>query len=123
MRRSMRHLSLAAAALLGLGALSAPALAQEADTIVDEDLVWVEGHYGVDGEWIEGYWRDQSRDGFERFVEAVRHLARDYGLFYAEVYETMAREPDGTLASDDYVHPNDEGHRVIAAAFAAAVKV
>ena len=65
----------------------------------------------------------QSRDGFERFVEAVRQLARDYGLFYAEVYETMARELDGTLASDDFLHPNDAGHQVIAAAFASAVKV
>lgn len=65
----------------------------------------------------------QTREGFERFVEAVRELAREYGLFYAEVYEAMAREPDGTLATDDFIHPNDEGHRLIAAAFAAALTV
>ena len=65
----------------------------------------------------------QNRGGFERFVEAVRHLANAFGLFYAEVYEAMAREPDGALASADFVHPNDEGHRLIAAAFASALKV
>ena len=62
----------------------------------------------------------QSRHGFERYVDAVRRLATDYGLFYAEVYESMARETDGALASNDLVHPNDDGHRLIAAAFASA---
>ena len=35
----------------------------------NDDYVWVEGHYGVDGEWIEGYWRERSKDGFV-WVEA-----------------------------------------------------
>lgn len=62
----------------------------------------------------------QSRTGFEDFVRVTRGLATEFGLFYAAVYESMADAPDGTMASADRVHPNDAGHRVIAAAFAAA---
>jgi lysophospholipase L1-like esterase len=64
----------------------------------------------------------QSRLGFERFVYVVRRLADDYGLFYAPVYEAMARETGSSLASEDWVHPNDDGHGVIARAFATATK-
>jgi lysophospholipase L1-like esterase len=59
----------------------------------------------------------QSRAGFERYVDAVRALATEFGLHYAPVYETMARQPQGTLSSPDVTHPNDDGHRVIAEAF------
>lgn len=62
----------------------------------------------------------QSRAGFEAYVDAVRGLARDYGLFYAPVYEAMAACRDGSLASPDVVHPNDAGHALIAATFASA---
>jgi lysophospholipase L1-like esterase len=65
----------------------------------------------------------QSRSAFEAYVGAVRGLATAYGLFYAAVYEAMAAYPDGTLASPDITHPNDEGHRVIADAFASASKI
>jgi lysophospholipase L1-like esterase len=62
----------------------------------------------------------QTRAGFEAYVEVVATLAAEYGLFYAGVYEAMAAHPDGALASPDITHPNDDGHRVIAAAFASA---
>ena len=62
----------------------------------------------------------QSRAGFERYVDAVRALAGQFGLFYAPVYEAMAEHPQGALSAPDVTHPNDEGHRVIAAAFAGA---
>jgi lysophospholipase L1-like esterase len=64
----------------------------------------------------------QTRGGFEAYVEAVRSVAAEFGVFYAAVYEAMAREPDGSLASADLVHPNDRGHGLIATAFAAAVR-
>lgn len=64
----------------------------------------------------------QSRAGFEVYVDATRDLAASYGLFYARVYESMVAHPDGALASADITHPNDEGHRVIASAFASAVR-
>jgi lysophospholipase L1-like esterase len=63
----------------------------------------------------------QTRAGFEAYVTAVRGLAAEYGLFYAAVYEAMASQPDGRLASSDITHPNDEGHRAIATAFASAL--
>jgi len=62
----------------------------------------------------------QDRAGFERYVHAVRSLAAQYELFYAPVYEAMAAHEDGVLASDDIVHPNDEGHAVISRAFQTA---
>lgn len=62
----------------------------------------------------------QTRAGFERYVDAVRALAIEFGLRYAPVYEAMSRYPQGALSSDDITHPNDEGHSVIAEAFALA---
>ena len=64
----------------------------------------------------------QTRAGFESFVDAVRNLAAEHDLFYAAVYETMAEAPDGALASDDLIHPNDAGHCAIATAFATALQ-
>ncbi|HEY4200680.1 MAG TPA: SGNH/GDSL hydrolase family protein [Devosiaceae bacterium] len=63
----------------------------------------------------------QSRAGFERYVAAVRLVAEEFGLPYAAVYEAMAACPHGSLSSPDVTHPNDDGHRVIAMAFADAV--
>lgn len=62
----------------------------------------------------------QTRDVFETFVAAVRHLAAEYGTFYAPVYERMRRRGEDALTAPDGTHPNDEGHAVIAAAFAEA---
>lgn len=62
----------------------------------------------------------QTRSGFERYVAAVKAVAAEFGLYYAPVYEAMAARPDGALSSPDVTHPNDEGHRVIAQAFATA---
>ncbi len=59
----------------------------------------------------------QTRQGFERYVEAVRELARQFPVFYAPVYERMMEHGDGLLASPDITHPNDSGHRVIFEAF------
>ncbi|MET3896572.1 lysophospholipase L1-like esterase [Devosia sp. UYZn731] len=63
---------------------------------------------------------EQTRAGFERFVEAVKALATEFSVNYAPVYEAMSRYPDGALNSDDVTHPNDAGHRIIADAFARA---
>lgn len=62
----------------------------------------------------------QTRSGFERHVAAVKAVAAEFGLYYAPVYEAMAAHPDGALSSPDVTHPNDDGHRVIAEAFATA---
>lgn len=62
----------------------------------------------------------QTRRGFEDFVAAVASLAREYGAFYAPVYERMRDCGEDRLASPDVTHPNDEGHRIIADAFTAA---
>jgi lysophospholipase L1-like esterase len=62
----------------------------------------------------------QTRRGFETFVEAVAGLAGEYRTFYAPVYERMRAYGEERLASPDVTHPNDEGHRVIAIAFATA---
>ncbi|MBU1176432.1 MAG: SGNH/GDSL hydrolase family protein [Alphaproteobacteria bacterium] len=59
----------------------------------------------------------QTRDGFGAYVGVVGAIARQFGLAYAPVYEVMAARPDGSLASPDVTHPNDEGHRLIARAF------
>lgn len=59
----------------------------------------------------------QTRSGFERYVEVVRDLAKQFSVFYAPVYERMAAYGDADLASPDITHPNDVGHRVIAEAF------
>lgn len=64
----------------------------------------------------------QARAGFETFVQTVRDLAREFGTFYAPIYETMAVFPDGDLASPDITHPNDKGHRTIAQAVLAATR-
>lgn len=62
----------------------------------------------------------QTRAGFEAYRDAVRELAAAYGVFYAAVYEAMAERGDGRLASPDITHPNDDGHAIIAEAFAVA---
>lgn len=59
----------------------------------------------------------QTREGFEAYVDTVRSIAGRFGLHYAPVYEIMAQQPDGNLASPDITHPNDAGHRLIARAF------
>jgi lysophospholipase L1-like esterase len=62
----------------------------------------------------------QTRAGFEAYVDVVRELAQNFGVFYAPVYETMREHGDGALASPDITHPNDAGHAAIAAAFLGA---
>ena len=62
----------------------------------------------------------QSRDGYEAYIGSVRSLARDFGTFYAPVHERMTAEGGDALVLPDCVHPNPDGHAVIANAFAAA---
>lgn len=63
----------------------------------------------------------QTRQGFEVYVQTVRELAQRFRIFYAPVYERMKTYDDGALASPDFTHPNDAGHRVICEAFRDAV--
>ncbi|MGM4913075.1 SGNH/GDSL hydrolase family protein [Rhizobium sp. 768_B6_N1_8] len=63
----------------------------------------------------------QTRQGFEVYVQTVRELAQNFRIFYAPVYERMKAYGDGALASPDFTHPNDAGHRVICEAFRDAV--
>lgn len=63
----------------------------------------------------------QTRQGFEVYVRTVRELAQRFRVFYAPVYERMKAYGDGPLASPDFTHPNDAGHRVIYEAFRDAV--
>ena len=64
----------------------------------------------------------QTRAGFERYVEAARSLAAEFGVYYAPVYEAMRVYGEGELMSDDVTHPNDAGHAVIGAAFRLAMR-
>ena len=66
--------------------------------------VWVEGHYGADGEWIEGYWRDSEREGFQ-WVEpyeddegAVEGHWEPLEARDGYVYEWGNRDEDGAYA-------------------------
>jgi len=65
----------------------------------------------------------QTRAQFQTYVEAVKALAEEFGTFYAPVNERMQREGGDALLSDDYVHPNDEGHAKIAQIFASATRL
>jgi lysophospholipase L1-like esterase len=62
----------------------------------------------------------QTREQFERYVDTIHAMARSFGTFYAPVNELMQAQGGDTLILPDFVHPNAEGHAVIAAAFAAA---
>lgn len=62
----------------------------------------------------------QSREAFEAYVGIVRSLAREFGVFYAPVNESMQAHGGDALVLPDHVHPNPAGHRVIATAFADA---
>jgi lysophospholipase L1-like esterase len=64
----------------------------------------------------------QTRIGFERYVEAARSLAAEFGVYYAPVYEVMRDYREGVLMSDDVTHPNDAGHAVIGTAFRLAMR-
>lgn len=65
----------------------------------------------------------QSREGFEAFVAAVHELARETGVFYAPVYDSMKAERGDSLVLADLIHPNPAGHAVIADAFANACHI
>ena len=74
--------------------------------------------FDVGGDAFSG----QSRAEYDRHVACVRAIATRFGTFYAPVNEaTAARAEDLILA--DKIHPNHEGHAVIAAAFASAHKI
>ncbi|MDT1061191.1 SGNH/GDSL hydrolase family protein [Paracoccus sp. CPCC 101403] len=55
----------------------------------------------------------QTRSGFEAYVTAARVVASDYGVLYFDAYAYMAANGGAALISDDFIHPTDEGHRVI----------
>jgi lysophospholipase L1-like esterase len=65
----------------------------------------------------------QTRTGFELYVEAVRSVAAEFGVYYAPVYEAMRDHDEGELMSADVTHPNDAGHAVIARAFQLATRI
>jgi lysophospholipase L1-like esterase len=65
----------------------------------------------------------QSRQEFQRYVRAVKSMARDTGTYYAPVNERMAEEGGDALILEDHVHPNAAGHATIAAAFAGATQL
>jgi len=58
-------------------------------------------------------WEHADRQRIEQFDALVREIAQSNGLVFADVYAAMAR--DDSLIHDDHCHPNDAGHRVIAA--------
>jgi lysophospholipase L1-like esterase len=64
----------------------------------------------------------QSRATYQGYAALVRSLAAEFGCFYAAVNERMASEGGDALILPDNVHPNAEGHRVIAAAFRDATR-
>lgn len=64
----------------------------------------------------------QSRQQFQRYVEAVKAIAGEASTFYAPVNERMATEGGNALICDDHVHPNEAGHARITEIFAAATR-
>jgi len=62
----------------------------------------------------------QTRAGFLLYVEAVRRLAREYGVYLADAYAAMLANGGDALIGSDDIHPEDPGHLVIANAILAA---
>ena len=65
----------------------------------------------------------QSRAEFQRYAEAVKSLARAAGTYYAPVNERLGAADLESLILPDHVHPNADGHAVIAATFAEATRL
>jgi lysophospholipase L1-like esterase len=101
-----------------LAALTANGYAEEAIAIGSPPHIPDAG-FSVGSDGFAG----QRRDVFQSYVETVRTIAREAGVFYAAVNERMVAEGGDRLLSPDHVHPNDQGHAVIAAAFAAAQRL
>lgn len=58
----------------------------------------------------------------QSFITATQTVATTFGAFFANPYSVMAAEGAGLLISSDALHPNNGGHRVLAATVGAAVK-
>jgi lysophospholipase L1-like esterase len=65
----------------------------------------------------------QSRVQFGRYADAVKSIAQVTGTYYAPVNERMAEAGGDALILPDHVHPNADGHAVIASTFAEATRL
>ena len=65
----------------------------------------------------------QTRAEFRRYVEAVKPIAQAAGTYYAPVNERMRKAGADALILPDHVHPNADGHAIIATAFAEATRL
>ncbi|MGB8289653.1 hypothetical protein ELI24_27140 (plasmid) [Rhizobium ruizarguesonis] len=64
----------------------------------------------------------QTRAVFEQFVAAAKALAKEFGVYYADVYAAMRDNGGASLIYTDFNHPTDAGHAVIAAAILASTQ-
>jgi acyl-CoA thioesterase-1 len=60
-------------------------------------------------------------DWVKRMNELVRAMAKQEGAALAEVHGDFLKQPSLPPLFDDFLHPNDEGYRVIARAFFTAI--
>jgi lysophospholipase L1-like esterase len=65
----------------------------------------------------------QSRAEFQRYADAVKTVARAAGTYYAPVNERFGPVGLEALILPDHVHPNADGHAVIASTFAEATRL
>jgi lysophospholipase L1-like esterase len=65
----------------------------------------------------------QSRVEFQRYAAAVKSIARAAATYYAPVNERFGAADLDALILPDHVHPNADGHAVIAATFAEATRL
>jgi lysophospholipase L1-like esterase len=72
------------------------------------DLLYENGSVGFTG---------SNRTIHEQYVAGVKLLCQTNGTLYAPVYEYMRDNGGSKLISSDNIHPNDDGHEVIANAF------
>lgn len=72
-----------------------------------------------------GGFSGQTRIGFERFLDASKRVAREYGTYIADTYTPMKSAADvgQVIISADNIHPNDLGHQIIATAVLAATRL
>lgn len=56
----------------------------------------------------------QTREGFLEYVYAARQVAYEFQVLYFDSYHHMEANGGASLISEDDIHPNNQGHAVIA---------
>jgi lysophospholipase L1-like esterase len=64
-------------------------------------------------------WDGGSREKHDQYRDACANVAASSGAHFVDVYQYMTDNGDDDLIDEDGIHPNDDGHAAIAAAFLA----